>query len=290
MSPPSAADIIPADWAHWSRSAPRLVRPLTSGLTNRSYLIAADKIQLVLRINSPISNQLDLDRAAEAQALQLADRAGLCAPVIYCDPQHRYLVTRFVTGIPLDSTATGALAKLAQLLGRIHQLPTIAAELNIEQKIASYWRSVERDDPLFNPLTALQQKVLPHITAADALSSGNVLCHNDLLQNNLIDSSDGRLYAIDWEYAASGDPFYDLAVIAEGHDLDHSARHNLLAAYLQSPVTNADEQRLHHWQIIYRYIAVLWYTVQAVNHSTSAFATSRKEILAEIDDQLRRIP
>jgi len=275
-------DIVPADWAHWSNRAPVVIRPLTSGLTNRSYLISADDTPLVLRKNSPISAALDLDRAAEARALQLADSAGLAAPLVHCDPQHRYLVTRYIHGTAPELDAAGALTALAELLRRIHQLPTIAAELDIANKVASYWRAIGDGEDFFQPLQDLHKQVQPHIAAAQSLSRDKVLCHNDLLQSNLIAADDGKLYAIDWEYAASGDPFYDLAVISEGNAFGEEKSQALLSAYLQRGVSESDQRRLFHWRVIYRYLALLWYAVQETNRNSSTAPGRHEEIVKEI--------
>lgn len=283
----SSSDIIPADWGRWSASRPSVVRPLEGGLTNKSFLIAAGDDLLVLRKNSAISDALDLNRAAEAEALGLADNAGLCAPVIHCDPDHRYLVTRYIDGALWDSKDTDALQQLAALLRSIHALPSIDARLDLEQKIANYWRSIDSNAEFYTALRALAAKVKRHITQISASGGALCLCHNDLLKTNLIVSDNGRLHAIDWEYAAMGDPFYELAVIVEEYKLDTTQQQFLLSEYLLRAVTRHDWQRLDHWQIIYGYLSVLWYAVQ---WSGGAMTESRikDRILNEADGLAKR--
>ncbi|SEA15324.1 choline kinase family protein [Microbulbifer marinus] len=255
-------DIIPPDWQRWSATRPSVIKPLTGGLTNRSFLLQAGGDQLVLRRNSAISAALDLNRVAEYQALLHADNAGLCAPLIYCDPEHQYLVTRFIDGGGWSKSGAGALPQLAQLLRGIHALPAIDAQLDIEDKAASYWCSIDNRADFYAPLRTLDKKVQRHIPAARELSAGICLCHNDLLATNLIAAADGNLYAIDWEYAAMGDPFYELALIVIEYALDQRQQQLLLAKYLDRPTTSVDWQRLDHWRVIYGYLSVLWYAVQ----------------------------
>ena len=258
----TVSDIIPPDWQHWSASKPSVVRPLAGGLTNQSFLLNAGNEQLVLRRNSAISAALDLDRAAESAALRCASAAGLCAPLVYSDPNHQYVVTRYLTGEPLRQNTPGALQQLAQLLRSIHQLPAIDARLDIDAKVASYWHSIDERADFYTPLRSLDQKVQRHIAAARSMGDGESLCHNDLSVENLIFTDAGNLYAIDWEYAAMGDRFYDLAVIAEEHGLEKQQQQLLLAEYLGRSTVDKDWQRLLHWQVIYGYLAVLWYAVQ----------------------------
>ena len=258
-------DIIPADWSQWSATKPTVIEPLTGGLTNQSFLISADNTLLVLRINSAISTELDLNRTAEAQALQLASAANIAAELVYCDPHYGYLVTRYLLGDSWLPTEQG-LAQLAVLLQAIHQLPAIDTELNINAKVASYWRTVNPQLECISALKKLDKNIRQHIAKATSLSNGLCLCHNDLLIDNLMTIGKGnnkaQLLAIDWEYAAMADCFYELAVIVEGHSLNLSQQNNLLTNYLNRPVSDEDWQRLYHWRVIYNYFTLLWYVVQ----------------------------
>lgn len=279
----SLSTIIPADWSQWSATKPSLIGPLTGGLTNQSFLISADNKVLVLRLNSAISAALDLNRVAEAQAIRFADAAGLCAPSVYCDPQYQYLITHYLAGDRWPATADG-LTQLARLLRQIHQLPALDAVLNVSVKIAHYWRSINGQCDFIPVLKSLDEKVKIHIDRAEMLSDGRCLCHNDLLIDNLIAADDGKLYAIDWEYAATADPFYELAVIVEGHGFNSSQQQIVIAAYLDRAVSNEDWQRLFHWRIIYNYLTLLWYVVQF-----SKGAMTQPSINQEINDQIRHL-
>lgn len=258
----STPGIIPPDWQRWSACKPTLVKPLTGGLTNQSFLIEANNERLVLRRNSAISEALDLNRNAEAAALRHAGKAGLCAPVIHCDPGHQYLVTRYIQGQPWRAGEVDALKQLAQMLRAIHELPAIDARLDIEDKVASYWRAIDGGADFYRELQAQGKKVQRHIAIAKSLSERVCLCHNDLLPANLIADERGNLYAIDWEYAAMGDPFHDLAVVVEENGLDKSQTQLILHEYLGRPAGSVDWQRLDHWRAIYRHLSMLWYAVQ----------------------------
>ncbi|MCA0901711.1 choline/ethanolamine kinase family protein [Microbulbifer agarilyticus] len=257
---PWPAEVIPDDWRRWSLAEPELIRPLTNGLTNRSFLLSTVKGKVVLRWNSPISVQLDLDRRAEAQALQLA--RGLSAPLVYCDPDQRYLVTQFIDGKVWPSGPPDThlqLCKLARLTRSIHQLPTIDLQLDINAKISAYRQSIGNDQ---QGLRQLNRDIHAHIISAEAMGDHKVLCHNDLQRENLISDRNGQLYAIDWEYAATGDPFYELAVIAEEHHLQGARLEAFLTEYLRRPAGKHDFLRLSHWRVIYTYLTLLWYAVQ----------------------------
>ncbi|HVH30399.1 MAG TPA: phosphotransferase, partial [bacterium] len=85
-------------------------------------------------------------------------------------------------------------------------------------------------------------------------------CHNDLLLGNFID--DGHLIRIvDWEYAAMGDPFFDLGNFAVHHGLADTQEAMLLEAYL-GQATAPDVARLKLMKIISDLREAMWAMVQ----------------------------
>ncbi|GAA5525848.1 thiamine kinase [Microbulbifer aestuariivivens] len=258
-----ASCIIPADWHLWSETRPSVIRPLAGGLTNQSYLLSAGGRRLVLRKNSPISAALDLDRAAEVAALRQADRAGLCAPLVYSDPDHQYLVTEYLEGAPWRAQGPADLQALAQLLRRIHALPAIGVRLDLAEKVGAYWNAIDEGLENYRTLAVLEKQCRQKLADLAASARRDCLCHNDLSTGNLIVTGDAGLLAIDWEYAAMGDPFYDLAVVIEDHCLNLAEQKVLLEEYLDEFVSHLDWQRLYRWRIIYKYLCILWYSVKS---------------------------
>ena len=59
-----------------------------------------------------------------------------------------------------------------------------------------------------------------------------------------------------------GDPFFDLAVIVEGHQLNESESLQLLQSYLQENPSKQDFSRLYSNRVIYSYLSVLWFAVK----------------------------
>ncbi|WP_373089079.1 choline/ethanolamine kinase family protein [Zhongshania sp.] len=278
------ANIIPNDWWRWSDSQPVIIKPLLGGLTNLNYLISVKQELFVLRKNSPISEALNLNRCAEAKALSRADEAGLCAPLIYYDDQHQYMVSRYLGDKTWSASIDHDLSLLAKLLRGIHQLPGIDADLNVEHKISCYWQAIDANATFTCELKSLDSAASAHITSAKALNNGHALCHNDLLRSNLIMNDKHALYAIDWEYAAMSDPFYELAVVIEGNSLNTQQQERLLVNYLKRQITQEDWQRLHHWKIIYDYLCLLWYGVQYCGG-----AMSSADIAKDIEKQIHHL-
>ena len=87
------------------------------------------------------------------------------------------------------------------------------------------------------------------------VSKTQCLCHNDLNSANIIEGQ--GLTLIDWEYAAIGDPLFDLATIAEHHQYDASLTKVLLDAYF-NPASDEVTDRLKKYRVLYRCLLVLW--------------------------------
>lgn len=279
-----AEKLLASEWQKWSDIPPQLIRPLTGGLTNRSFLLTVGGERLVLRVNASNSRALDLDRAAEADALRRASARGLCAPLVYIDPEHRYLLTRFIEGVSLDLNHPRALVQIAELLRQIHQLPPTSTQLDIAAKANRYWQSIDHAAPFFQPLSKLHASMQSLLQQHNADPEAYRLCHNDLLPDNCILDASGKLRAIDWEYAAVGDPFFDLATVTRGYRLDRRQQQALLTNYLQRPASETDQHRLAHWQRVYRYLSVLWYAVQAPR--STCLSGAEEALTTEITDLL----
>jgi thiamine kinase-like enzyme len=71
----------------------------------------------------------------------------------------------------------------------------------------------------------------------------SALCHNDLLNSNLI--QDGQVRIVDWEYAGMGDCFFDLANLAVNHRFSAHQEEALLRHYFGG----ASERRLSALQL-----------------------------------------
>ena len=88
------------------------------------------------------------------------------------------------------------------------------------------------------------------------------LCHNDLLNANLIDDGT-RIRIVDWEYAAMGDPWFDLGNLAVNHDLDADAEVALLAAWRGRPPRPSEVARLRLMRVASDLREGMWGVLQS---------------------------
>ena len=106
----------------------------------------------------------------------------------------------------------------------------------------------------------LQSLLKASITQFDSI----VNCHNDLVPANFINSSDGQIYIIDWEWSGPGDRFGDLAPFVALSEQDAAGEELILQKYLdpQRP-TDLDRARLYLWRIWFTLRGGLWALTKA---------------------------
>tara|TARA_R110002110_G_scaffold91264_2_gene237564 strand:+ start:185596 stop:186489 length:894 start_codon:yes stop_codon:yes gene_type:complete len=257
-----ALDQALAQWRQWDARAgldapPALVQQLGSGLSNYSFLVG-NKPGFVVRIDGISPNTFGLSRQTEWRILQSAHEAGIAPRPCYFNPQLGALVCEFVA----PDGERESPEDIAQLLRSIHALPGCHKRLDLGERLARYVRTIKsaRNKPAALTTTVLElaAKVQQQMLEASHPTTELRLCHNDLLRANRI-SSGSALLAIDWEYAAMGNPWYDLAAVVAGDELSTHATEKLLEAYLHRPPGNQEWEELHHFCCVYRCIELLWY-------------------------------
>lgn len=185
------------------RRAPRLLRRLDGGRTNRSYLVEADGARCVLRIGTPEAAALGIDRQRELGFFRAAAQAGLAPPLLWADAARGILISRHLDGEQLAPAALDGSrrAALLGLLGAVRGLPPVGEGLDYAACVQRYLAPGEETPlPLMECLEMLQ-----------AVEPRGV-CHHDPGPWNVLFTG-GRPWLLDWEFAAPGTPVVDLAAV-----------------------------------------------------------------------------
>lgn len=205
-----------SEWRHWGtkwKKSPEIIRAFSSGLTNRSYLIRVNGAFYKLRINSPKSAQLGVNREREQGILQGLAHLGFTPQLLYSSPTYSYSLFEYIEGEPWTKASTLSATsqqKITDLIRRYQQVQfkttdSTSADLYTRNYI-KYFNEYEKQlkpsaltdeewERFFDFKESLQRWQNQQRTA--------VLCHHDLLPENIIEQ-ENRLYILDWEYAAVG--------------------------------------------------------------------------------------
>lgn len=206
------------NWQQWQTTSkldyqPEVVRELVGGRTNKTFLVAADDFQAVVRINSPVSSRLGIDRQREERILGLIKSTGLVPKVYFMNAE--VLVSEFIEGECLNSKS----------LKNTHVMESLSAALRLVQSVKMPDESPRNYlEYCQNYLAQLNDDIVSSSVKAEievaALELDNedwqpVICHHDLVPENIIVNERG-LFIIDWEYAALGHPRLDFIRLYDG--------------------------------------------------------------------------
>ena len=238
------------------RNAQLIRRLAGGGGWNQSWLVARGSERLVIRLDTPAVPRLGLDRGAESAVLRAIHGQEIGPEVVLADAKKGVLVTRWLAG---RACSPGLLRNpyllraLGRLLGRLHERvapPPGQPELDMGLAMARYAETVGSAYA-----RSLARAGVRAWHASRPGERGVVLCHNDPVAQNVLQGPKLRL--IDWEFAAPGDPLFDLAVVIGHHGLDERQANVMLAA-ARGGVRPADRRALERLVVAYGCLRELW--------------------------------
>jgi thiamine kinase len=234
----------------------RVVQRLMDGPTNASYLVERGDERFVLRLDKPEAARLGLDRGNERIVCAAIAAAGLTPGYLHFDATAGVCLRPFIEGLSLrrdDLLEPRTLERLAVVLRRLHRLPPVGARFDAAGATRRYSAQLATPEAV-----ALAERAAVLLAEIGRYSVTPALCHNDLVAENMLETGKGGLLLIDWEYAAVGDPYFDLAVVVRHHDLGDDLAQHLLNAYLHRPPTADESQRFALQCRLYESLLALW--------------------------------
>jgi len=240
---------------------------LTGGITNRNYRVRFAGSDVVVRLPGKDTDLLEIDRAAEKAAGELAAQAGIGPVVVAMLDDPPCLVTEFVEGEPMqpeELREPGAMAEAATALralhGSVERLPIEFSSFRMVETYAA--RIADRGAEVPSSYEWAMSAAHRIETTLVGPEHEPVPCHNDLLSANFIRSPRG-LRIIDWEYAGMGDRYFDLGNFAVNNELDESQEAELLTAYFESPASSCRLATLRLMRFMSDFREAMWGAVQS---------------------------
>ena len=241
-------------WREWSgqlRTRPVILKTMSGGRSNRSFLLDSDGLKMVLRINGPEKALPNSNRSSENNIWQAASEKGIAPALLHVDEQNRFLVSAYINNsLPRQPPVNRAYVDQAfGLLKRCHQLDVKAPTIDYAGHIEHYWQIIENNGDLLNPVLKQQREPM-QLMLEELINSGTktALCHHDPVVANFVGNPD-RLYLVDWEYAAHGLLIMDYAAFSVEWGIED-------ATIIEQ--TGIDAELLSKAKTLYRYLCALW--------------------------------
>ena len=207
------------NWRQWQapfQSKPCVVSQLEGGLTNTSFIIEAGSERAVLRLNNLDATKLGVNRQTEITILKKLHCADFVPRTYFAD--HNLLVAEYIDGYALDADTALKPDIKKQIEKTIEQIQGITLPDLDVRNYQSYLREYcDQLSPLYLDKT-IRQSLLQIAHTIDSEDWNAVLCHHDLIPENIIQGASG-LFIIDWEYASLGHPQFDYLRLLHSHHI-----------------------------------------------------------------------
>ena len=228
------------------------------GMTNQNYLAKTTNKQYIVKFFGKGTEKL-INRQDEKYNLELLKDLDLDVKNYLFDIEAGIKVNEYIeSAITLDSTSIKTkFDKIAPILQTIHASgKELRGEFAPFEEIKKYESLIEEKIPYAN-YEAVRKEVLSLEKRLADLGVDRKSCHIDLVPENFIESPQGRLYLIDWEYSSMNDPMWDLAALFLESEFTRQEEEDFLSHY-ESEQTPVSREKIAIYKILQDAIWSLW--------------------------------
>ena len=228
------------------------------GMTNQNYLVKTTNKQYIVKFFGKGTEKL-INRQDEKYNLELLKDLDLDVKNYLFDIEAGIKVNEYIeSAITLDSTSIKTkFDKIAPILQTIHASgKELRGEFAPFEEIKKYESLIEEKIPYAN-YEAVREEVFSLEKRLADLGVDRKSCHIDLVPENFIESPQGRLYLIDWEYSSMNDPMWDLAALFLESEFTRQEEEDFLSRY-ESEQTPVSREKIAIYKILQDTIWSLW--------------------------------
>ena len=228
------------------------------GMTNQNYLVKTTNKQYIVKFFGKGTEKL-INRKDEKYNLELLKDLDLDVKNYLFDIEAGIKVNEYIeSAITLDSTSIKTkFDKIAPILQTIHSSgKELRGEFAPFEEIKKYESLIEEKIPYAN-YEAVRKEVFSLEKRLVDLGVDRKSCHIDLVPENFIESPQGRLYLIDWEYSSMNDPMWDLAALFLESEFTSQEEEAFLSRY-ESEQTPVSREKIAIYKILQDVIWSLW--------------------------------
>ena len=228
------------------------------GMTNQNYLVKTTNKQYIVKFFGKGTEKL-INRQDEKYNLELLKDLDLDVKNYLFDIEAGIKVNEYIeSAITLDSRSIKTkFDKIAPILQTIHASgKELRGEFAPFEEIKKYESLIEEKIPYAN-YEAVREEVFSLEKRLADLGVDRKSCHIDLVPENFIESPQGRLYLIDWEYSSMNDPMWDLAALFLESEFTRQEEEAFLSHY-ESEQTPVSREKIAIYKILQDAIWSLW--------------------------------
>lgn len=190
------------------------------GMTNKNYRICVKDSRYILRVAGTGTEQM-INRSTEMFNSAIASEKGYNVEVPYFNLETGVKISKFIENAETLTHRSVKkeenLKQVTRILRSLHESKDFHMdnEFNVFRELEKYEEILRGDrGEFFGDYDEVREKVMALEEELKVCNRVFVPSHNDLVSENLVKDTEGRIYLIDWEYSGINDDMWDLAALS----------------------------------------------------------------------------
>ncbi|WHY76933.1 phosphotransferase [Neobacillus sp. WH10] len=186
------------------------------GMTNKNFKVVIKGKEYVLRIPGNGTESM-INRKEEKFNAALASNLGIDTELVYFNEETGVKIAELIPGAEtLNSKMCKRQDYMELTTANFRKLHSsklqMANHFDVFEKMEEYERQMEEaNGQPYVPYEEAKEQIMILKKIYQGMNIQPTPCHIDPIPENMVMSSEGKLYFIDWEYSGMNDPMWDLA-------------------------------------------------------------------------------
>lgn len=219
------------------------------GMTNKNYRICVKGSRYILRVAGTGTEQM-INRNTEMFNSAIASEKGYNVEVPYFSLETGVKISKYIENAEtLTHRSIKKEENLKQVTGILRDLHEstdfhMDNEFNMFRELEKYEDILRKNrGDFFEDYDEVREKVMALEDELKVCKRVFVPSHNDLVSENLVKDTEGRIYLIDWEYSGINDDMWDLAALSLENEFSEDDIELMFRLYFNGKEANKDSRR-----------------------------------------------
>ena len=219
------------------------------GMTNKNYRICVKGSRYILRVAGTGTEQM-INRNTEMFNSAIASEKGYNVEVPYFSLETGVKISKYIENAEtLTHRSIKKEENLKQVTGILRDLHEstdfhMDNEFNMFRELEKYEDILRKDrGDFFEDYDEVREKVMALEEELKVCKRVFVPSHNDLVSENLVKDTEGRIYLIDWEYSGINDDMWDLAALSLENEFSEDDIELMFRLYFNGKEADKDSRR-----------------------------------------------
>ncbi|NFE74186.1 winged helix-turn-helix transcriptional regulator [Clostridium botulinum] len=234
------------------------------GMTNKNYRICVKGKRYILRV-AGIGTECMISRKNEMFNSSIASEREYNVETPYFNVETGIKISTFIenaeTLTPRSVKKEENLKQVTRILRDLHEdneFP-MKNEFNVFRELEKYEDILKTaDGEFFDDYDEVRERFMKLEQVLKECDRVFVPSHNDLVSENLVKDTEGRIYLIDWEYSGINDDMWDLAALSLENNFSEDDTELMFRLYFNGEVDENSRKRLLIHQISQDLLWAVW--------------------------------